>query len=327
MVAETVRRSANAFRGVRPLNPTRDMSGVAKLLEQAFREDLTYLQLWSRVPLLRNLSSYMWAASFSPGMPDSLLGFVWEEDRRILGNVTVTPDEGRRSRWLVSNVAVDERYRRRGIGHELMEAAVTEAKRRGVEWLILNVRPRNDGAIRLYEKLGFAQIDTEMSYVRGRQGPPDSPPVEMRLLQPAEYRFAFEMAKASLGERMRSFRPPRQVDYALHFEDRFAEGLMDFFIGQSSERWGYFEGTDLLGMAFLHAQRIGSPHSIEIRVALPARGRLENGLVAFALTRLKRFARRDTSIRILSSHHELVDAVIDNGFVPTQGLTLMAKEL
>jgi hypothetical protein len=39
------------------------------------------------------------------------------------------------------------------------------------------------------------------------------------------------------------------------------------------------------------------------------------------------FPQRDISIRVLTSHRELVDALIRERFVPTRGLTLMAKEL
>ena len=327
MVAETVRQSSTGFRGLRPFNPSRDLGGVAALLEQAFREDLSYLQIWSRVPVLRNLSAYLWAASFAPGMPELLLGFVWEEDRHIVGNVTVTPDEGRRRHWLVSNVAVGEGFRHRGIARQLMEAAISKARERGGQWLVLNVRPQNEAAIKLYEKLGFEKVDTEMGYIRTRSAPSHSQPLDMRRLNAGESRAAYDLARAGMGERMNLFRPTRSGEFAVHLEDRLAEHIVDLFIGQATERWGYFESADLRGTILLRAQRIGSPHSLEIRVAPVVRGHLENGMVAFALTRLTRFPRRDISIRALTSHRELVDALIREGFVPTRGLTLMVKEL
>lgn len=327
MVAETVHQSASGARGLRPFNPARDLGGVARLLENAFREDLTYLQFWSRVPVLRNITAYLWAASFAPAMPDSLLGFVWEEERRIVGNVTLTPDEGRRRYWLISNVAVDEKFRRRGIARQMMEAAISEARQRGAGWLILNVRPHNTGAIDLYYALGFETIDTEMGYVRKRQAPPKSPPFSLRRLSPEEYREAYELARAGMSERLRLLRPPQPADFAIHLEDRLAERVSDLLVGQSSERWGYFDGGTLRAAALLRAQRIGTPHTIDIRVAPSARGHLEEGLVAFALTRLAQFPRRDITVRAFMSHRELIGAFGREGFVPTRGLMLMAKEL
>lgn len=328
MVAETAGRSATAFQGLRPFSASRDLGGVAVLLEHAFREDLTFLQFWSRVPLLRNMSAYVWAASFAPTMPDSLLGFVWEQDSRIVGNVTVTPDESRRGHWLISNVAVDDKFRRQGIGRKLMEAAVEAARERGASWLVLNVRPHNEAAITLYENLGFDKIDTEMGYIRRRNSPPRSQPIHVRRLEPREFKSAYELARSVMSERMRLFRPPRMGDFAVHLEDRLSERVLDFFIAQSSERWGYFdEAGTLQGTLLLRAQRIGTPHSLEIRVAQPARGGPEDGILAYALDRLRRFPRRDVSIRILESHHELAEALSREDFIPTRGLTLMAKEM
>jgi ribosomal protein S18 acetylase RimI-like enzyme len=323
MVAEAVSRATSSFRGVRPFNSSRDLRGVAVLLEHAFREDLTYLQLWSRVPLLRNFSAYLWAASFAPSMPDALFGFVWEHDRRIVGNVTISPDESKRQHWLVSNVAVDEKFRRQGIGRQLMEAAITEARGRGAEAMVLNVRPHNEAAIRLYEKLGFQQLDTEMGYVLSRQVPTHASKLPVRRLRPEEHRAAFELARGAFSAKMKLFRPPRQAEFAIHLEDRFAEHIVDFFIGQSTERWGYFEDGELIAFLLLRAQRIGSPHSLDIRVKPTARGRVEEGMVAFALDRLARLPHREVSSRVLTSHHDLVEALALNGFVPTKGLTLM----
>ncbi len=327
MVTETVRQSGSAFRGLRPFNAMRDLSGVALLLEQAFREDLGFMHLWSRVPVLREIGAQLWAASFAPATPDSLLGFVWEEEQHIIGNVTLTPDESRRRHWLISNVAVEDKFRRRGIAREMMLAASAEAKARGAIWLILNVRPHNVGAIKLYEQLGFERVDTEMGYIRRRATPPQAQPLAMRRLKTSEYRDAFELARAGMSERLKMFRPLRASDFAVNWEDRLAERVVDFSIGQSTERWGYFENGVLRATVHLRGQRIGSPHSLDIRVAPEARGPLEEGLVAFALARLAKSPRRDVSVRALTSHTALVEALGRDGFIPTRGLMLMAMEL
>ena len=57
-----------------------------------------------------------------------------------------------------------------------------------------------------------------------------------------------------------------------------------------------------------------------------ARGRLEEGVLAFALRRLAEFPRREISARVLTSHPELVEALGHAGFIPTRGLMLMARE-
>jgi ribosomal protein S18 acetylase RimI-like enzyme len=327
MVAQIVRQGTVPFRGVRALNPARDLRQVALLLEEAFRQDLGALHAWSRVPILRELGAALMSTAFMPMPAESLRGFVYEEGGQILGNVTLTLDESRERRWMISNVAVAEKFRRRGIARQLMAAAVDEARSRSARWVILNVRPWNEGAIRLYEGLGFETIDTETLYVRTRPRRVTAEILPVRSLRGEELRAAYELARAGMSEKLRLFRPPALSDYGMRIEDRFAEGVLDLFIFQSTERYGYFEKGVLMGTVLLHAQRIGTPHRLDVRVLPQARGRIEEGLLAAALDRLNSFPARDIETRILTSHAALLHALADAGFVPTRGLTLMAKEL
>jgi len=57
----------------------------------------------------------------------------------------------------ISNVAVDEAYRRQGIAYKLVKEAMETASREyAVTEFTLEVRVSNESAIKLYEKLGFA---------------------------------------------------------------------------------------------------------------------------------------------------------------------------
>lgn len=57
----------------------------------------------------------------------------------------------------ISNVAVDEAYRRQGIAYKLVKEAMETASREyAVTEFTLEVRVSNEPAIKLYEKLGFA---------------------------------------------------------------------------------------------------------------------------------------------------------------------------
>ncbi len=55
----------------------------------------------------------------------------------------------------IANIAVLPQYRRMGIGAMLLEKAVRGAQSRGCEFITLEVRRSNLGAIALYEKAGF----------------------------------------------------------------------------------------------------------------------------------------------------------------------------
>ncbi|MCG3140467.1 MAG: Mycothiol acetyltransferase [Anaerolineae bacterium] len=325
MVAQIVRQGSASFSGVRPLNPSRDLAQVTLLLEEAFRQDLSALHAWARVPVLRNIGAALTATAFMPVSTDNLRGFVYEQDGRIIGNVTLTLDNQRSARWMISNVAVAEKFRRRGLARQLMQAAIDEARARNARWLILNVRPWNDSAQRLYKALGFEAVDTETQYVRARAHTFEETALPLRRLRVAEYRAAYQLALDSVSELLREFRPPLKADFALRWEDRLSERTLDFFAMQSTERWGWFQGDTLTATMTLHAQKLGTPHKLELYVSPQARGSVERGLVAAALKRLAAFPQRDIHTRALMGHSELVSALTDAGFSATRGLTLMYK--
>lgn len=64
------------------------------------------------------------------------------------------------------NIAVHPDHRRRGVAEALVENLSDALRQRGSKALTLEVRISNDPAIRLYEKLGFAQVGKRPNYYR-----------------------------------------------------------------------------------------------------------------------------------------------------------------
>ena len=64
------------------------------------------------------------------------------------------------------NIAVSPAHRRKGVGKGLMEALVEALKEKGSRCLTLEVRASNEGAIALYQNMGFAQIGLRKNYYR-----------------------------------------------------------------------------------------------------------------------------------------------------------------
>ena len=64
------------------------------------------------------------------------------------------------------NIAVDPNYRRQGVAAALIGELVRQLKDQGNHCLTLEVRASNDAAIKLYEKLGFAQTGRRPNYYR-----------------------------------------------------------------------------------------------------------------------------------------------------------------
>ena len=83
---------------------------------------------------------------------DKVVGFC------LLSFIT---DEG-----TVLQVAVLPEYRGMGIGKELTESAMKQARAKGVTVVFLEVRVSNTPAIRLYRSLGFEEIAVRKGYYR-----------------------------------------------------------------------------------------------------------------------------------------------------------------
>jgi ribosomal-protein-alanine N-acetyltransferase len=78
--------------------------------------------------------------------------YVAEEDGEIVGCCGIRNMAGDGE---ITNVAVAEKFRRRGIGRKLMEHMLQEAPGFGIGDCTLEVRAGNRAAISLYESLGF----------------------------------------------------------------------------------------------------------------------------------------------------------------------------
>jgi ribosomal protein S18 acetylase RimI-like enzyme len=67
----------------------------------------------------------------------------------------------------VQDVFVPESHRRQGIGTALTQAAERLAAARGYERISLSFGIANDGARRLYERLGYSRAELEPQRVQG----------------------------------------------------------------------------------------------------------------------------------------------------------------
>jgi ribosomal protein S18 acetylase RimI-like enzyme len=158
---------------LRPLNVLRDLSAVADLIEICFSPTMDndgqrYLSDMRRAS--RDDSFLRWASRMTETASMPLMGYVWEQDGRIVGNASLIPfrDHGKRI-YLIANVATHPDYRRRGIGRALTERVLKQARDKNAASVWLHVRDDNPGAIKLYQDLGFQEIARRTSW----QGSPE----------------------------------------------------------------------------------------------------------------------------------------------------------
>lgn len=122
-----------------------------QLEEVAQLEKNCFVHPWSRQSLENELAN------------ENSLFLTAIDDNRVVGYIgmNVVIDEG-----YIFNVAVDENYRKRGIGSALISELVTFGKKNNLCFLTLEVRESNENARSLYSKFGFIKVGERKDYYK-----------------------------------------------------------------------------------------------------------------------------------------------------------------
>jgi L-amino acid N-acyltransferase YncA len=88
--------------------------------------------------------------------------FVAEDDGRVVGWIALSPVSTRPCYFGVAEISVyvDEDARGRGVGSELLAAAVESAERAGLWTLQTSVFPENEASLALLRRYGFRTVGT-----------------------------------------------------------------------------------------------------------------------------------------------------------------------
>ena len=74
----------------------------------------------------------------------------------------------------ILNVCVDPEMRGEGYGYAVMDKLISLARQLQADMMFLEVRPSNEAACRLYDKLGFNEIGTRRNYYPAEHGREDA---------------------------------------------------------------------------------------------------------------------------------------------------------
>jgi predicted N-acetyltransferase YhbS len=280
--------------GPRPIDPNRDFPQLATLLKTVFRNELDgggqrafeNAAVSSKPPVFWRLDPFF--ARLTPG-------FVWEEDGRIVGNVTLLPTK-LPQRWIVANVAVFHAYRRRGIARALMDVAQREAVRRGAHEIRLQVDSDNTGAKDLYASLGYSTLGTMKTWLlaNSRTRLPEN-----RLYALNNQTEVIEMPRSRWREAFRLEQTTKHADLSWPdplFKDayrrNFRRRIGDFLSGKHFEIWmAGGERAEMRGFATINSEW-GRTHLLRVRVHPDSQGELEQILVLKLIRRLDYLPRR-----------------------------------
>jgi len=334
MVTRTARQSA-AHRGVRRLNPLRDLGQVASVIREGFGPDLTEegRRALREMRFLSRLSPLLWWLMVtSPDFREYHSGFVWVEEGQVVGTLHITRPRSYARRWLVSNVAVRVGYRGRGIARSLMEAALTWAREQGGEAVFLRVRRDNAAAWSLYKSLGFQPLHDAVDLRLARVPPVQKVKItaadaSLAPYDPRQWRQVRELARAAIPSDLRWLEAVRIADFQPGLDRRLAEWWAGLTAGRKTWRLiARCRERVVAAMAVRIAGGRGN-HSLTLHVHPDHRGEIEEMLVTEALSRLWLHRDRATFVRLPVCYAEVLNVLKQYGFVEQKTLTLMQRPL
>ena len=324
---------ASERRGVRRLNPLRDLGQVVNVIAEGFGDDLTpegqralkEMRLLSRLrPLL------WWLAVTSPDFHEYHSGFVWVEEGQIVGTMHITRPNSHARRWLISNVAVQSEYRGRGIARSLMERALDWAREQGGKAVFLRARRDNAAAWSLYQHLGFQPLYDSVELRLDRVPTVRRVSSDNAILVPyrsQQWLQVRNMARAIIPSQARWLEPIRVSDFHPTLERRLSEWWAGLTKGFKVHRLVARRDEQIIAaLAVKIATRRGA-HSLLIRVRPDCRGQVEEMLVTEALRRLEAHPNKRTLINLPVNYAEIMDVLQRYGFKEQKTLALMRRSL
>lgn len=297
MVSLNVPQSPSAaFTGLRPINLRTDLVPLADLIELAFADTMDSSGR-SAIQEMRSLSKFGVGLNMFAGMNELAqgisMGYVWIEDGRLVGNVSVYPTNWPKNlgkTWIIANVAVHPDYRQRGIAGRLMEAAMTMIRNGHGARAILQVDTDNDVARHLYQRLGFVEERTWVTWRRNRRGRmlepvPDyeAPLISYRGLRDweAEYALAQRLRPADQGG-LGWMRPLHPTLFRPSLWKRLTEWMSLHTLERLIIRGA---GESLVGSMWLERQLGASTVQITLMVDPAYQGTYDDALIRTAVRR------------------------------------------
>lgn len=121
-----------------------DLERIMEIEEKSFNPP------WSREAFLLELTKNLLAKYIVAEMDGQVVGY---------GGIWLIIDEGH-----VTNIAVDEEYRGKGIGSKILEGLIQICRERNMTAMTLEVRKSNVVAQSLYRKYGFKEYGIRKGY-------------------------------------------------------------------------------------------------------------------------------------------------------------------
>lgn len=291
--------------GIRRYDAGRDLGQVAALVSEAFESELDsesrfalrQLRVWGRFFDSVGMSALGPSGAFS--LQD---GFVWEDESRVTGNISLQRLDSYGNCWQIANMAVAKSHQRRGIARKLLNRATEYLRDMGCDYAVLQVREDNQIARTLYERHGFERMGG-IAELRGvtplqRQKPPDQRAT--RAIPGREWRQIYQLAQGQMEHHLKWWRPLKRGDFVHDWPQSLTEGFARLFGLGDTRRFGVrTRAGQFAAAAIVESRFLQCRHNVSIWTRPQLYGMYEHDLI-------------DSTLSALSGRHGmLVQAKVD----------------
>jgi ribosomal protein S18 acetylase RimI-like enzyme len=317
--------------GARPIDLRRDMPQIIDLLEVVFNQQLRRSGRRQINPSLGQAPFPLNLFQRQPAVP----GFVWERDKRIVGNVSLLNTDVK-GRYLIANVAVYPKFRRQGIARRLMQAVMTWTEENHGRVLLLQVEAHNNGARRLYETLGFTAVDSATTWhlpfsrLAGLHfpvygiGPDQFSEFYLRPLRGEDWQMAYHIDTTAFPPDLNWPSPlPRDV-----YKNSFRHWWSRLINSRSEEVWVAIDKEEdkPVGLGMITSEW-GRAHQLKVRILPAWHGRVARPILGKLLRRLQYLRRRPLQIEQRMDDIVMNDLLTEVGFRTQRSLTTMRYDI
>lgn len=326
--------------GIRAFDIGRDLRPVAELIANAFAHELDQrgTSALREMRVMSHFGSVIKLVNRSTGEFDDYFGgFIWMEEGKVVGNVTVQRAERSGSRWQIANVAVAPAYRGRGISRQLMERALAHIVDEGGKFAVLQVYENNHVARSLYQGLGFEEMSGAVELRLNRapllefQGSESG--IEAARI-PNFYSFSvnhwqplYELANSQLGDQSQWWRAIRRTDFQLTFEQQLGEWFWQSIGSQRIFRRCIQTHQRFDAALILTASRWQGTHKLQMWVRPENYGKYEAQLLHWIFDILQDYPRLPVHITMSKGHQAGLELFQQAGFKQHRTLLTMRKEM
>lgn len=321
--------------GIRAFDIGRDLRPVADLISRSFATELDHrgTAALREMRMMSYIGSLIKILNRSTGeFNDVFSGFVWVNDGRVVGNVTVQRADSIGKRWHIANVAVSHAFRGQGIASRLVQRAIDHIEEERGEWASLQVHGNNEVARNLYNKMGFEDMGgiSTLHLDRVRREPPQLFAHEVEHLIPfasSQWHSLYELANSQSYTHAQWWRGLPRTNFHVTLEEQIGEWFLQLIGKRRIYRRCVRNRRKFETAVILTAQRWNGNHKIELWTRPDQRGQHEDEVVRWALNELHEYPRFPIEVKVSTEYPDAIEAFKRYRFSEIDTLLTMRKAI